>query len=504
MAGKDTGIRKRPGRPDALMEETMSSFRVNTNVTAMNALRNLGNVNSDFGGSITRLSTGLRINSAADDPAGLIASENFRAQISGLDQAIRNSQDAINYARTAEGALDEISRLLREGRQLAVQSANTATLSGSQLQANQYQWDLMVESINRISAQTAFGNKRLLDGSAGVRSALVDAVNFKGINIGGTFNGRSVTEDANVSISVTQVAQRAEITGTNAVTAADLATYLATGVGAANAGSFAINGFGFQVQPTDTWGDVIARINQQSSRTGVTAVADSSGGDFFIRLQSTGYGANQKIDLADSGGVILNAAGTASSTGQDAIAEVTVGALGAVEFRGGRMGLDGLTLTDTNGNRIDLTEQGNTVAAFANAGRVTVGTAQFQIGGNAGQTALLSLGDFSANAMNIGNLDMTSATGASNAIEMIDRVIDELSRRRGEIGSFMRNILESNVRSLGIARENVSATESAIRDTDIAEEMTNFTKLQILQQSGMNVLAQANQAPQAVLSLLRG
>src|SRR3954470_4790213 len=137
------------------------SLRVNTNVASMNALRNLDATNLEFGKSITRLSTGLRINSAADDPAGLILSENFRTQIAGIGQAVRNNQDAINFAKTAEGALDEVSRLLRDARSLAVAASNTATLSASQVQANQNQLNSIVSSISRISSTTQFGTKKL-------------------------------------------------------------------------------------------------------------------------------------------------------------------------------------------------------------------------------------------------------------------------------------------------------------------------------------------------------
>jgi flagellin len=143
---------------------------------------------------------------------------------------------------------------------------------------------------------------------------------------------------------------------------------------------------------------------------------------------------------------------------------------------------------------------------------VNTGTSIFQIGANAGETTSLSLGNMAASQLGLGaiagkdlsNLDLTTQQGASEALQVIDKAIGDVASTRGQIGSFTRNILESNVRSLGIAKENLAATESAIRDTDIASEMTNFTKLQILQQSGLSVLAQANSAPQAVLSLLRG
>ena len=132
-----------------------------------------------------------------------------------------------------------------------------------------------------------------------------------------------------------------------------------------------------------------------------------------------------------------------------------------------------------------------------------MGSAQFQIGSNANQTASLSVGNFSASNLGLSGLDLSSAAGATSALQAIDSAIDTVSKARGDIGSFQRNVLESNIRSLNTASENLSATESSIRDTDVAQEMTNYTKLQILQQAGISVLGQANQAPQQVLSLLR-
>ncbi|MBW7929232.1 MAG: flagellin, partial [Fimbriimonadaceae bacterium] len=155
----------------------------------MGALRNLNSTNIEANRSITRLSTGLRINSGADDPAGLIISETFRAQIAGIDQAVRNNQDAMNFAKTAEGALNEIGTLLKDARALAVAGANSATLSDSQVQANQSQLNSIAESISRIAQQTQFGGKKLIDGSAGVVASSISAANVSYINFGGTFNG---------------------------------------------------------------------------------------------------------------------------------------------------------------------------------------------------------------------------------------------------------------------------------------------------------------------------
>ena len=165
------------------------SLRINTNTQALNALRNLGNTVDQLGTSIGRLSTGLRINSAGDDPAGLIISESMRAQIKGIDAAIRNSQDAVNMTKTAEASLDEVQRLLRNMRGLAVSSANTAVVDSGTLNANQAQLRSTLQSIDRIAQQTAWGTKKLLDGTAGAVANVTSPSNVGSIYIGGTFGG---------------------------------------------------------------------------------------------------------------------------------------------------------------------------------------------------------------------------------------------------------------------------------------------------------------------------
>ncbi len=476
------------------------SFRVNTNLGSLNALRNLGITGAEYSKSVTRLSTGLRIASAADDPAGLIISENFRAQIAGLDQASQNNQDAVNFAKTAEGALDEVSRLLRDARKLAVASGSTGTLDSNAIQANQNQIASILSSIDRIAGQTAFGNKKLLDGSAGVTSTVTNAANYGGINIGGTFGGYAVNASGNVTVQVTQAATRAVITGS--VGSLTNATVL-------GAGSFVLNGQSFTTDGTETVQGLLARFNNASQTTGVTAAL--SGGS--VVFSTNEYGLNAKISFTDTAGR-LNGAGFASATGVEARATVTVTTSAgstSVSFTGSRGSDSGLRLTDSYGNAILLTQQGNAVAAAAAVGRIEAGSAQFQIGANAGQFVSLSLSNMASSQIGTGivsgqtlaTINVTSATGADDAIKIIDGALAQVAKSRGDIGNFQRNVLESNSRSLGVQKENLAATESSIRDADVASEITNFTKLQILQSAGLSILAQANAMPQSVLSLLR-
>lgn len=478
----------------------------------MTALRNLGKTNSELTSSITKLSTGLRINSAGDDPAGLIISEGMRAQIKGLDQAVRNSQDAVNMAKTAEGALDEVQRLLREIRGLAVHSANSAVVDSAQLQANQAQIRSVIQSIDRIAEQTQFSTKRLLDGSAGTKANLTDITNIANVYFGSTFNNETL-RTGNVTVQRTQQATQFRIDG--AVSYAGMATAPVT------AGSFTINGYVFSVDPTsDTLSTILQKINEQSGNTGVVASTQGSG-PMTIRLTSVEYGSDFPINLFDPRNIIATSANPAATvTGQDAVASITVpinpsGTTTAL-FTGG-MGskTSGLRLTDLDGNQITLSAAGNTSAglgAGAAIGTVTSGDVQFQIGANAGQQVSFSLPNTRANQLgtdaiagrDLADVDVTSLQGANDAIRIIDAAVTQVAQLRGNLGSFQKNFLESTVRSLEIAKENLTATESTIRDADMAEEMTKMTRLQILTQSGMAVLAQANQQPQNILRLLQG
>ncbi|MBS1718635.1 MAG: hypothetical protein JSS72_12985 [Armatimonadetes bacterium] len=474
------------------------AFRINTNTSALNALRNVNNIQSEYQQSIQRLSTGLQINSGADNPAGLIAAVRFQAQISGLNQANQNSQDGINFAKTAEGALSEVNNLLNDARNLAVASANTGTLSAAQVQANQQQLASIVSSINRISSSTAFGTKKLLDGSAGVQSTVTDVSKLSSLNIGGSFNGTALTTNNSVVVTVTTAAAQATL----------VSKALATSGTLVGAGSITINGTTVTTTAADTSATLVNAINAVQGQTGVSAFYDVA--NTRIQLTQNTYGAGSAINLTDSGAVFKAAAGFYTAAGVDGVATVGIGAT-TVTFTGGKNGGDGLTLTDADGNTLRLTSAGNaTTVTNATVGQVVVGSSQFQVGANANQTVNLSISSIAASNLGtsivgggLGALDLTTASGANTAISAIDAAISQIATARGNIGNFQRNVLESNVRSLGVASENLSATLSTIQDTDVAAETTNLTKRQIILQAGISVLSQANSSPQQVLRLLQ-
>lgn len=473
----------------------------------MNALRNLGNTQLQLSSSIGRLSSGLRINTAGDDPAGMIISEGMRAQIKGIEQAIRNSQDAVNMSKTAEGALDEVQRLLRNIRGLAVHSANTAVVDAATLQANQTQIRSTLQSINRIAEQTQFGTKRLLDGSAGILANVTSVNNVSSMYMSSTFAGQNVVSGP-VTISQVTAGTRAQITlgGTFADSNAIVST----------AGSFVINGYSFTSSGTESVQSLIAKINAMASTTGVTAEVAGSGPVSISLIQNT-YGSQHNISYFDPSN-ILHTAPSASSNGTDAVYNVSINTDAGVTttlFTGGRSPQEsGLKLSDLYGNTILLTELGNAniTSTPTEIGQITAGMVRFQIGANAEQSVAFSMPIMLANRLGTGavanlslaDVDVTSQQGSQDAMRIIDEAIKQVSLQRGDLGSFTNNFLDSTVRSLGIAQENLTSSESWIRDVDMAAEMSEFTRLQILQQSGIAVLAQANQTPQGVLRLLQG
>ncbi|MDW8052460.1 MAG: flagellin [Armatimonadota bacterium] len=488
------------------------SLRINTNIQSQNALRNVSITADLLGRTMERLSSGLRVNRAADDPAGLIISENLRAQITGLQQAINNAQDAVNMIKTAEAALDEVHNALRAMRQLVLHAANTGVNDYAALQADQTQIRALIDSINRIADQTSFGTKKLLDGTSGISAAVTNPQRIAGIFFGGVFGGFATASGA-VTLQVTTAATRATVPAANLRTLPNNTTLASL---MDRAGSVVINGYTITVSTTETVGNFIDKINAVSHITGV--VANFNTNTRQIELRHREYGSQFRIQLNDTSGIILdNAVATSVSVaGTDAVATVianTVNGPQTAIFTGGvATGDSGLRLRDSLGNVIMLTEAGNdTTLGAAQVAVITAGQLQFQVGANAGQFVRFSLMDVHASKLgttvvpgqSLATIDVTQPNSTDNALRIIDAAIAEISKMRGDMGAFQRYVLESNIRSLNVARENVMASESTIRDADFAVEISNFTKQQILMQSGMAVLAQANSLPQVVLQLLQ-
>ena len=471
------------------------SFRINNNIGAQRAFNSVSQTNYEIGKSMNRLSKGLRIADASDDPAGLISSELFRAQLSSMDQAMRNNNEALNYAKTAENGLGEMNKLLSDARSLAVASGNSATLTATQLSANQDQLNSIVSSINRIAGSVTYSGRKLLDGSAGVTTQVSNGSKVSGFSFGGTANTTTITQSGMITINQTVAATAATYTSTST---------LSTGV--VTTGNVALNGVQFTLAAGSSLASVAAQFNAASGQTGVTAAVGTNN----IVFTQTQTGTNRSVNFTDQNGSLSTAANTqARAVGVDATATITVGGQ-SVLFTGGQQGADGLTLQDINGNKLNITSGGNTVNTQL-LGQVVAADSTFQIGFERTTTANLALRNMSAgqlgsgvvSGLTVNNLDVTTSTGAQNALAVLDKAIDEVSQMRGRIGNFQRNVVETQQRSLSSMRENLANSESSIRDLDVAAEMTNYTKFQVMQQAGLSILGQANQQGQSVLSLLR-
>jgi flagellin len=395
-------------------------LRIQTNIEAMDAHRNLLATSGKISQSMSRLSSGFRINKASDDAAGLAISEKLQTQVGGLGQAQRNAQDGISMIQTAEGALNETHSILQRMRELGVQAAN-GTLTSSDQTAISSEMSALRDEIDRIAGKTQFNNMTLLQGT------------LQGAVSGGTLASAGATMTQS-SVAVDSVA-----------------------VSNAAAGTYNIS---------------------------VSTVA----GTITLTNASTNVAQNLTLSAMTSGG--------------------------AQTLNFSQLGVQ-LTLTGANVN-------GSIAALNTDLNGKTLmvggGSAQLQIGANAGDTLGMAIGDarsttvgsVSGNSLSNWVNNFASAIGAgtysatvSSLLSAIDQAITDVSKIRGNLGA-TQNRLEHTIANLGVAQENLTASESRIRDVDMAAEMVNFTKTGILQQAGQAILAQANSSPSGIVQLLRG
>ncbi len=466
--------------------------RINTNVSSLIAQRVLAQNNQSLNTSLERLSTGLKINTGADDPAGLIASENLKSESAGITQAIDNANRANNIIGTAEGGLGEVSNLLTQLQTLVNQSANTGGLSKDEVSANQLQVDSILQTINRISQSTSFQGTKLLNGNfsyttSGVNSTQVDNLQ---INSARVPDGASI----NVVVQVTASAKTGEIAYANGT--------LTSGVTIEVAGTAGTQQLSFASGTSIN--SIATAVNAITTATGVSATVNAG----TLKFDSTDYGSAAFVSVKTIAGTFDTDNNTTKSTGQDA----------GVTINGAAAESNGTSISYRSN---DLDVQFDLNAGFNKPGtgtfQITGGGATFSLGSKVTETDKASLGIQSVSTGSLGNsslgyLSSLSSGGASNlnsgnlvnAQKIVDLAVTQVSQLRGRLGAFQKFTLGSTINSLGVAFENASAAESAIEDTDFAQETANLTRAQILSQSATTVLAQANSAPQAALTLLRG
>jgi len=482
-------------------------MRINHNIAAMNAWRNLGVSNSSLGGSLEKLSSGYRINRGADDPAGLLISEKLRSQIFSMDQAIRNASDAISMVQTAEGALTEMNNMLNSIRTLAVHAANTGANDTESIAADQTAVDKALESMQRIATTTKYAGKNLLDGSAGTEVVSNDT------DIDVTAIG-TVNASGQQDIAVNTVATAATATAATAITGS-----------AGGAGSVTMwYEDGGEVQTIKTYNvtlaagqsvaehlaTAIALINADSATTGIIASDDAGGTKLSLRTSE--YGDNITLKYQFTGTI----SGGVNEAGSDAGSDVA-GTINGDLLSGSGLVLYGSIGTEWAGSKFTLSSAGNTVATVGNVS-IQTGQLGFSLTDNASASDIiyLSIDDVQINKIGDstdvagtnslsdirgGNTFQLSAD-ASSAISIIDQAITDVSNSRATLGAFQKFTLQTTINNLGVTKENLSASESRIRDVDMAAEMMEFTKNQILVQAGTAMLAQANQLPSTVLQLL--
>ncbi|MGM0884185.1 MAG: flagellin [Bacillota bacterium] len=414
-------------------------MRINHNISALNTHRQLSTNSANTNKSIEKLSSGLRINRAGDDAAGLAISEKMRGQIRGLDMASKNSQDGISMIQTAEGALNETHSILQRMRELAVQSANDTNTTQDR-QNLQDEVNQLGKEIDRIANTTEFNTKKLLNGSLGDAQTVATGTVTNTGNLGAA------------SATATALRSLTDASGNN--------------LGLSDGDTI-----------TATWS-----VNGTQQTATITLAA---AGTETLGALETAIAANATV------------ASAATAAGVTTITATTAGTAGQINGFSIEVKASDGTRKEAASNALSTFEVG-TEAADARSD----GSATFQIGSNTGQSLNLSIEDMRASTLGVLDLQIGTQSQASTAIKVIDEAIQSVSSERSKLGS-VQNRLEHTINNLNTSSENLTAAESRVRDVDMAKEMMEQTKNNILAQAAQAMLAQANQQPQGVLQLLR-
>ncbi|SEO14550.1 flagellin [Duganella sp. CF517] len=528
---------------------------INSNIASLNSQRNLSSSQASLSTSLQRLSSGLRINSAKDDAAGLAISERFTSQIRGNQTAARNANDGISLAQTAEGGLSTAGDLLQRIRELAVQSAN-GTNSDSDRSSIQNEVSALSQELDRVANTTQFNGQNVLDGSLTSAQFQVGANSGQTINVGvgsakATDLGNNALKSATGGTLTTSLSQAASnVDGTNNIAASETLT-ITSGKGVST--DVVVNGPNAGATPpklqADSAAKIASNINAQSGTTGVTAKASTSATITGITdgaVQFELRGANSVANDSTSKAVTISAkvvGGDLSALAQAINSQSGTTAVTASIKKDGA-GVASLVLSNSNGDDINLknkladTATGLGAASIAGAATPANGTAAavpaatqtIPQGDATGTNASVVVGgklDFSSDSgfsikstgnailggtagdsfgsdlQSVAKLDVSTVEGSNAALKTIDSALNQINSNRAALGA-IQNRFASTIANLNTTTENLSASRSRIQDTDFAAETATLTRGQILQQAGTAMLAQANSLPNGVLSLLRG
>jgi flagellin len=508
---------------------------INTNNVSLNAQRNLGTSQASLATSLQRLSSGMRINSAKDDAAGLAISDRMTSQIRGLDQARRNANDGVSLAQTAEGALSTAGDMLQRIRELSVQSAN-ATNSTTDRAALQSEANQLTSELDRLASTTQFNGQNLLDGTFGSVNFQVGANanqtitattgNFRTANFGNYRIGASVASTSGGSGDLTN-GSKANAIGSSASETSRI-----------QGGQFTINGSAgtatIDVKAGDTAKNVASMIN---AKAGVTNVKAQARTEFDLSNLSTGSGFALEVTsnnatpvtISFATGAVANADGLAagikafndvsSTTGVTAQLNKAGNGITLVNATGENIninnkstiaslnvgGTDVASMQDaenSKGNNEDGSDKQVTTSAVGTGHLVLDSSKSFGLSNVTNQTDFFNDASASSQLQSVAQVDISSVDGASRAISQIDAALGAVSDQRSSFGALQARF-NSVISTLQVSGENVTAARSRIMDTDFAQETANLTRGQILQQAGTAMLAQANQVPNGVLALLR-
>ncbi|MDF2483985.1 MAG: hypothetical protein K0R46_153 [Herbinix sp.] len=518
-------------------------MRINHNISALKANNQLAKTNNLLDNSLEKLSSGFRINSAADDSAGLAISEKMRTQISGLDQASRNASDGISVIQTAEGALVEVESMLQRMRELSVQSAN-GTYTTADRVAIQSEIDQLNQEITRISETTEFNTMTLLDGN-------IDRKSYSSNNNVSLVSLSDTVDVGSYEVEITRDARQAVIVGAQ-IDYTDLSGGKIT---EDLAGTININGETVSVNVGDTMDDVFEKVRDACdnvdinvfasaantpSATGATEMAgydvDPIADNSYMIFVSRNYGSSQEVELYCDNEDLCNLLGLtidgAVSKGFDAEANVVLSAT-SIFKETATVSVDGnkVTVSDRNdfsmvfevepGTRGTVFDDAyiNTLTRVFTPGvedtastpagdiEVTVsvldaGPMDLQIGANEGQTMAVRIPEVTPATLGVDKINIGTADGAQEAITLLDNAINTVSAIRSKLGAY-QNRLEHSISNLDTTSENMTESLSRIEDVDMAEEMANYTQKNVLAQAGTSMLAQSNQRPQTILTLLQ-
>jgi flagellin len=465
---------------------------INTNLSSLTAQRNQSNTQNELSTAINRLSSGLRINSAKDDAAGLAIAERFTTQVRGLNQAARNANDGISLSQTAEGALSSVSGNLQRIRELSVQSAN-ATNSATDRAALQQEVSQLVAEIDRVGAQTQFNGLNLLDGTFSAQQFQIGANANQTITISGIASARTSTLGASYSANVTGAAVTATALTSGALNLNGVNINAAV-AGLGN-GQTADSAYAVAVAINNTQSTVVAKADPTVALGGIPttflAVAANT-----IQINGVNVGAIAAGGSAPAQGSNVAAAINAISAATGVTASVApTGAVTLNSVDGRNITVAGATAANVSiGN--GTTRSTVSLTTTATAGIVIAGSAP----ANGGFTAATTAASLTGTAMSV--IDISTVAGANIALASVDSALSSINSERAKLGA-IQNRFSSTIENLQTSSENQAAARSRIQDADFAAETAALSRAQVLQQAGTAMIAQANQLPQQVLQLLQ-